>query len=286
MKRTALLSALALAVALPLTAQAQDQAPAQPQAPAPAQAFTPGENFILTWDYDGDGKVALAEVLERRGDLFDSFDENGDGVLSAEELTAHDQMREIMQANEIRPDWAGQGPQQGQMQQQGWGPQGQQGGWGRGGQQGGWGNGGPGMMQQGWGPQGPQGGWGNGPQGWGNGGPGMMQQQPGWGQGYGPQGPQGGWGNGGPGMMQQQGWGQGFGRQGGRGNGGPGMMQQGMGPQGMGGGQQMSAAGLDTNGDGSITRDEFVGQGNGWFAMFDRDGNGEVLPGDFGNGRW
>ncbi|HCQ64967.1 MAG TPA: calcium-binding protein, partial [Rhodobacteraceae bacterium] len=83
MKRTTLLSATLIAFALPLSAQ--DSA-----------GWTPGENFIDSWDYDGDGKVTLDEVLERRGDLFMSFDDNEDGQLTAAEFANHDQMRDAM----------------------------------------------------------------------------------------------------------------------------------------------------------------------------------------------
>lgn len=195
MKRTALLSAIALAVALPFA----------------ASAATPGENFVTTWDYDGNGKVTLAEVLERRADLFAGFDENEDGVLSAEELAAHDEMRASMQ--EARPDVAPQAPAGGRFANAGQQRQGR----GRG----------PGAQQQGRGP-------------------GMAMRGP----------------------------------QGGR---GPGAMQPGWGAQG--GAQQQIA--LDANDDGIITRDEFVNQGKAWFARFDRDGDGEVLPTDFGPAsRW
>lgn len=255
MKRTSILTATILALALPMA--------------APAQSWNPGENFMTNWDYDGDGKVTAAEVLERRGDLFDGFDENEDGVLSPQELADHNAMRDAMQDAQDRPAMMGQGPQ---------GPQGQ-GRWAgqQQGQPGMYGPGGPGrggrggyMMQQqgpGWGygqPQpgwGPQQGWGQ-PQGWG--------PQQGWGQ------PQG-WGNGPRGYGQQQGFGQGqgFGPQGF----GPQGFGQAAGPQAME--QQMQGA-LDANNDGQISRDEFVALGEGWLARFDRNGDGEVTLEDFG----
>jgi Ca2+-binding EF-hand superfamily protein len=203
MKRTALISALALAVALPFS----------------AQAATPGENFITTWDYDGNGQVTLAEVLERRADLFSSFDENEDGVLSAAELAAHDAMRDQMQQQD-RLGWSDDTRPAQQLGQ----------GFGRG----------PGALQQ---------------QGAGQGG--RLAQR----------GPQGGFSHG-PGLQQQ-----GFG-------GGPGAMR---GAQGQG--QQMAGIGLDADRDGSVSRDEFVNLGRQWFARFDRDGDGVVLPTDFGTGR-
>ena len=75
------LAALA-ALALPLLA-----------APATAQQMRPGQHFVENWDYDGDGKVSLDEATERRGDIFTSFDENEDGVLTPEEYDAFDAAR-------------------------------------------------------------------------------------------------------------------------------------------------------------------------------------------------
>ena len=219
MKRTTILTATILAIALPLAASAQD--------------WTPGENFLTNWDYDGDGKVTAAEVLERRGDLFDGFDANEDGVLSAEELADHNAMRDAMQDAQDRPDWVGQGQGQGR-----WGGQQQQGQ--------------PGMMGQ---SRGHQGGWGGGHRA-------MMQQpQQGWGQ------PQG---YGQPGMGPQQGMGQpqGYG-------------QPGMGPQNM---DAQMQAGLDADGDGQISRDEFVKAGESWLPRFDRNGDGAVTIDDFAMG--
>jgi len=235
--------------------------------PLAASAVTPGENFLTNWDLDEDGKVTLEEVLERRGDLFSSFDADEDGSLSAAEMADHDAMREAMQAAQERPANAGRGAGQGQRGQGG----------GQGGgrmmpAQPGWG--GP----QGWGPQqgwaAPQG-WGPGwtaPQGWGQmprrGGPQGWAQQPG----YGLQGP----------MMQ------GYGPQ------GPAM--RGPGPQGWGGAQgaptgntqdmhaQMEAA-MDGDKDGLISKAEFLASGEDWFTRFDRDQDGAITADDFGSGR-
>lgn len=95
MKRhTMFFSATVLAIALPFT----------------AAATAPGEDFLTTWDGDGDGQVTLAEVLERRADLFATFDENEDGKLSAEELAAHDEMRGAMQQQDrLGRAWGGEG---------------------------------------------------------------------------------------------------------------------------------------------------------------------------------
>ncbi|MDQ7079540.1 MAG: EF-hand domain-containing protein [Paracoccaceae bacterium] len=53
----------------------------------------PGSHFIENWDLDGNGAVTLAELTERRSDIFASFDQNDDGRLSAEEYVAFDEAR-------------------------------------------------------------------------------------------------------------------------------------------------------------------------------------------------
>lgn len=53
----------------------------------------PGSHFIENWDLDGNGEVSLAELQERRGDVFVSFDANDDGILDAEEYTYFDEAR-------------------------------------------------------------------------------------------------------------------------------------------------------------------------------------------------
>jgi hypothetical protein len=63
-------------------------------APARAQQGQPGAHFVENWDLDGDGKVTVAEALERRGDVFASFDSNDDGFLDAEEYVFFDEARE------------------------------------------------------------------------------------------------------------------------------------------------------------------------------------------------
>ncbi|MEJ1991888.1 MAG: EF-hand domain-containing protein [Maritimibacter sp.] len=281
------LSTALVALALPALAQTTTTDTAT-QTPPPV--VTPGENFLTMWVADGDGTVTLDEVLERRSDLFESFDADEDGILSAEELADHNAMREAMQDGMDRPATAQRGGggrmQPGMAQgQQGFGRghamgnngggrmgqmQGQRG-WGQ--QQQGWG-----QQQQGWGQRQP----GNGfNQGYGYGQPGMQQAQPGYGmqQGYGQQGMMQGYGQPqqGRGFGQMQGQMQG---QPGQGFGPQGMAQQGMGQPGMGAQGQQGLA-LDTNRDGTISQDEFVASGEGWLARFDRNGDGIVDLQDF-----
>ena len=76
-----------------------------------AQQRNPGVNFIENWDTNGDGQVTFAEASERRSDIFATFDEEDDGVLSASDYAMfedarsnqHDAMKE-----------AGQGRRRGQ----------------------------------------------------------------------------------------------------------------------------------------------------------------------------
>jgi len=64
-----------------------------------AQDGVPGAHFVENWDLDGDGKVTLAEVTERRGDIFTSFDTDEDGILSPAEYDQFDQARANDQAS-------------------------------------------------------------------------------------------------------------------------------------------------------------------------------------------
>ncbi|PRY22582.1 EF hand domain-containing protein [Aliiruegeria haliotis] len=67
----------------------------------------PGVNFLTNWDADGDGTIALDELITRRADIFSAFDENEDGALSAEEFGVYDRTRrDSMQ----RPEDRGNGP--------------------------------------------------------------------------------------------------------------------------------------------------------------------------------
>lgn len=65
---------------------------------AMAQDGVPGAHFVENWDLDSDGKVTLAEVTERRGDVFTSFDADEDGILSPAEYDLFDQARANDQA--------------------------------------------------------------------------------------------------------------------------------------------------------------------------------------------
>lgn len=53
----------------------------------------PGAHFIENWDLDEDGQITLAEVIEKREDLFYAFDSDENGVLDAEEHDMFDEVR-------------------------------------------------------------------------------------------------------------------------------------------------------------------------------------------------
>ncbi len=63
-------------------------------------AGTPGSGFITNWDMDENGAVSLAEVSEKRMDVFYTFDDNEDGVISGAEYVAFDEARVADQENE------------------------------------------------------------------------------------------------------------------------------------------------------------------------------------------
>ncbi|MDQ7071849.1 MAG: EF-hand domain-containing protein [Rhodobacterales bacterium] len=75
---------------------------------AVAQQGKRGSHFIENWDQNEDGIVSLAEVTERREDVFAAFDQNHDGFLSADDYVQFDEARANDQANN-----AGQGNQGG-----------------------------------------------------------------------------------------------------------------------------------------------------------------------------
>jgi len=74
-KLTVLLTCAAL---IPIAAFAQD---------------TPGTHFVENWDLDGNSSVSAEEITERRGDIFTMFDQDEDGMLSAEEYVLFDETR-------------------------------------------------------------------------------------------------------------------------------------------------------------------------------------------------
>lgn len=74
-KLTVLLTCAAL---MPIAAFAQD---------------TAGTHFVENWDLDGNGSVSAEEITERRGDIFTMFDQDEDGMLSAEEYVLFDETR-------------------------------------------------------------------------------------------------------------------------------------------------------------------------------------------------
>lgn len=74
-KLTVLLTCAAL---MPIAAFAQD---------------TTGTHFVENWDLDGNGSVSAEEITERRGDIFTMFDQDEDGMLSAEEYVLFDETR-------------------------------------------------------------------------------------------------------------------------------------------------------------------------------------------------
>jgi len=73
---------------------------------------TPGSHFIENWDWNGDGVVSLAEVTERRGDVFNMFDQDEDGSLTAEEYVLFDETRVADMENNA----GGHGQGEGRMQ--------------------------------------------------------------------------------------------------------------------------------------------------------------------------
>lgn len=65
-----------------------------------AEEGQPGAHFIENWDLDADGHVTLAELTEKRGDVFYTFDSDGDGILTAEEYSYFDDARAVDMENQ------------------------------------------------------------------------------------------------------------------------------------------------------------------------------------------
>ncbi len=53
----------------------------------------PGSHFIESWDLNADGTVTLAELEEKRGDVFYMFDADENGMLNADEYASFDEVR-------------------------------------------------------------------------------------------------------------------------------------------------------------------------------------------------
>ena len=65
-----------------------------------AYAEQPGAHFVENWDLDENGVVSLADMTERRDDIFTTFDENDDGFITAQEYVAFDEARAADMENE------------------------------------------------------------------------------------------------------------------------------------------------------------------------------------------
>lgn len=97
MTRLAILATLALV--MPLTVSAQ---------------HGPGSHFIENWDLDQNGSVSLDEITQRRGDVFDMFDQDENGSLDAAEYALFDETRAAdMQNNAVGHGKGGHRMQQG-----------------------------------------------------------------------------------------------------------------------------------------------------------------------------
>ncbi|KPU84486.1 hypothetical protein JI58_03560 [Marinosulfonomonas sp. PRT-SC04] len=59
-----------------------------------AQQGNPGGHFFENWDENADGQVTLAEATTKRGEIFFTFDEDDDGVLSASDYVIFNEARD------------------------------------------------------------------------------------------------------------------------------------------------------------------------------------------------
>lgn len=76
---------------------------------ATAQQGAPGGHFVENWDLDGDGQVTLAEAMERRGDVFLTFDADENGMLTGEEHDLFDEARALDMAENGEGHGTGKG---------------------------------------------------------------------------------------------------------------------------------------------------------------------------------
>jgi Ca2+-binding EF-hand superfamily protein len=79
------LTVLAIAAFMPIAAAAQG---------------APGAHFLENWDLDADGTITLAELTERRGEVFYMFDSDENGVLDEAEYAMFDETRAADMANQ------------------------------------------------------------------------------------------------------------------------------------------------------------------------------------------
>lgn len=75
----------------------------------------PGAHFIENWDLDENGSVSLAELTEKRGDVFYMFDVDENGMLDAAEYGMFDETRAADMAANAEGHGKGQGA--GRMQE-------------------------------------------------------------------------------------------------------------------------------------------------------------------------
>ena len=54
---------------------------------------TPGDQFMQSWDLDGNGAATLEELREMRGNVFAAFDADQNDILDAEEYVYFDEAR-------------------------------------------------------------------------------------------------------------------------------------------------------------------------------------------------
>lgn len=74
---------------------------------------TPGSHFIENWDLDQNGAVSIEEITERRGDVFNMFDQDENGSLDAAEYVVFDETR----AADMENNAGGHSKGAGRMQQ-------------------------------------------------------------------------------------------------------------------------------------------------------------------------